>query len=147
VQLATPMEVFERPADTYVAGFIGAPSMNFLPGVLSHDGAAVQLQIATCIPFSDGRRAGSDGRRLTIGIRPEHVRLDPQGPELQIDLIEPLGSETVVIGRLPNGEMLTVKLAGDAPPGETLRVAIPPEQLHVFDAETETRLDPGKCTA
>jgi sn-glycerol 3-phosphate transport system ATP-binding protein len=141
-QLATPMEIFERPADAYVAGFIGAPSMNFLPGVLSHDGTAAQLEVGICIPFSDGKRAGGDGRRLTVGIRPEHVRLDPQGPELQIDLIEPLGSETVVIGRLPNGEMLSVKLPGTAPRGEMLRIAIPPEQLHVFDAETGLRLEP-----
>jgi sn-glycerol 3-phosphate transport system ATP-binding protein len=141
-QLATPMEVFERPADTYVAGFIGAPSMNFLAGRLSHGGTAVQLEVGICIPFSDGRRAGADGRRLTVGIRPEHVRLDPQGLELQIDLIEPLGSETVVIGRLGNGEMLTVKLTGAAPRGETLRVVIPAEQLHLFDAETGLRLEP-----
>jgi sn-glycerol 3-phosphate transport system ATP-binding protein len=143
VQLAAPMEVYERPADTYVAGFIGAPSMNFLAGRLSHDGTAVQLAVGTRVRFSDGMRAGADGRRLTVGIRPEHVRLDPQGLELQIDLIEPLGSETVVIGRLANGEMLSVKLPGAAPAGETMRVAIPPEQLHVFDAETGLRLDAG----
>ena len=141
VQLATPMEVFERPADTYVAGFIGAPSMNFLPGVLSYGGSAAELEVGLRIPFSDGKRTGGDGRRLTVGIRPEHVRLDPQGLAMQIDLIEPLGSETVVIGRLPNGEMLSVKLAGAAPAGETMRVAIPPEPLHVFDAETGLRLD------
>ncbi len=141
VQLATPMQVFERPADTYVAGFIGAPSMNLFPAALSHDGTAAQLDFGARIPFSDGKRAGAAGRRLTVGIRPEHVRLDPQGLELQIDLIEPLGSETVIIGRLPNGEMLSVKLPGGAPPGETMRVAVPAEQLHVFDAETGLRLD------
>ena len=141
VQLATPMQVFERPADTYVAGFIGAPSMNLFPAVLSHDGAAAQLDFAACIPFADGKRDGGNGRKLTVGIRPEHVRLDPQGLELQIDLVEPLGSETVVIGRLPNGEMLSVKLPGAAPAAETMRIAIPAEQLHVFDGETGLRLD------
>jgi ABC-type sugar transport system ATPase subunit len=135
------MQVFERPADTYVAGFIGAPSMNLLPGALSHDGTAAELEVGIRVPFTDGKRGGADGRRLTIGIRPEHVRLDPQGLELQIDLIEPLGSETVAIGRLPNGEMLSVKLPGAAPTGETMRVAIPAGQLHVFDAETGLRLD------
>ena len=145
VQLATPMEVFERPADTYVAGFIGAPSMNLLPAVLSQSGAAATLDLGTCIPFSDGKREGTDGRRLTVGIRPEHLRPDPAGLILQIDLIEPLGSETVVIGRLTNGEMLSVKLAGAAPPGETMRVAIPPEQMHVFDAGTGLRLEAGQA--
>jgi sn-glycerol 3-phosphate transport system ATP-binding protein len=143
VQLATPMEVFERPADTYVAGFIGAPAMNFLPGELSHDGTAVTLRIGTVVPFADGRRAGGDGRRLTIGVRPEHLRLDAEGIPVHIDLVEPLGSETVLIGRLPDSELVSVKLPGHAPAGERIRVAIPPSELHVFDATSGLRLDPG----
>ncbi len=141
VQLATPMQVFERPADIYVAGFIGAPAMNFLPGTLGRDGTAVQLDLGLLIPFADGRRAGPDGRKLVIGIRPEHVELDPAGLAMQVDLIEPLGSETVVIGRLPDGEMFSVKIAGGSPPGETLTVRIPAASLHVFDADTGLRLD------
>ena len=143
VQLATPMEVFERPADTYVAGFIGAPAMNFLPGVLSHGGTAVTLELGIVIPFADGKRPGADGRKLTIGIRPEHVTLDAAGLELQVDLLEPLGSETVVIGRLPDGELLSVKVAkADAGP-EVMHVGLPAAQLHVFDADTGLRLDPA----
>jgi sn-glycerol 3-phosphate transport system ATP-binding protein len=145
VQLATPMQVFERPADIYVAGFIGTPAMNFLPAVLSHDGSAATLDLGVVIPFADGRRAGPDGRKLTIGIRPEHLQPDPGGLPLQIDLVEPLGSETVLIGRLPNGELLSVKVAGAAPAEETMRVAIPAAQMHVFDAETGLRLDPGSA--
>ena len=56
------MEVFERPADTYVAGFIGAPAMNFLPASWRDGGTAVQLAPARCSAFADGRRAGPDGR-------------------------------------------------------------------------------------
>src|SRR3984957_17771561 len=77
-QLATPMEVFEHPADTYVAGFIGSPTMNFLPGRLVHDGTAVQLGAGTLIPLP-GRRAGDT---VTIGIRPEH--LTPGGGALYV---------------------------------------------------------------
>jgi sn-glycerol 3-phosphate transport system ATP-binding protein len=142
VQLATPMEVFERPANTYVAGFIGAPAMNFLPATLSHGGTAAQLGIGPLIPFADGKRPGADGRTLTVGIRPEHVTLAPQGLPMQIDLIEPLGSETVIIGRLEAGDMISVKLAGPAPASETISLAIGAEHLHVFDAETGLRLDP-----
>ena len=141
VQLATPMQVFEQPANTYVAGFIGTPAMNFLPAVLSHGGTAATLEIGVLIPFADGKREGPDGRRLTIGIRPEHLRPDPSGLSLQIDLVEPLGSETVLIGRLSNGELLSVKVAGAAPAEEVLRVGIPAEQTHVFDADTGLRLD------
>src|SRR6202453_1187824 len=74
-QLATPMEVFERPADTYVASFIGAPAMNFLPGELTAGGTAVRLQAGPVIPLATGKPAGPDGYEVTVGIRPEHVTL------------------------------------------------------------------------
>src|SRR5579862_6719626 len=63
-QLATPLEVFERPADTYVAGFIGAPAMNFLPATLARDGSAAQLAAGPLVPFADGPREGPDGHKL-----------------------------------------------------------------------------------
>ncbi len=143
VQLATPMEVFERPANIYVAGFIGAPAMNFLPGALSHGGTAVTLDIGPVIPFADGKRPEPDGMKLTIGIRPEHVVANPAGLELQVDLLEPLGSETVIIGRLSDGTMLSVKLPKAEAPAERMNAGFPPAQLHVFDAATGLRLDPG----
>jgi sn-glycerol 3-phosphate transport system ATP-binding protein len=143
VQLATPMQVFERPADTYVAGFIGAPSMNFLPARLGHQGSSAELDIGLTIPFADGRRPGADGRRLTIGIRPEHIQPRPDGMPLAVDLLEPLGSETVVIGRLAGGDMLSVKLPNAETPGDVMHIALPAPQIHVFDAENGLRLDPA----
>ena len=140
VQLATPMDVFERPANVYVAGFIGAPAMNLLPALLCQDGMAADLGGGLMIPFADGKRDGADGRALTIGIRPEHVARDAGGQTMHIDLIEPLGSETVLIGRLDNGEMLSVKIPGRAPADEQIRVSFPAAALHVFDAATGLRL-------
>jgi sn-glycerol 3-phosphate transport system ATP-binding protein len=142
VQLATPLEVFATPATEYVAGFIGAPAMNFLPGALSHGGTAATLTNGLVLPFADGSREGEDGRKLTIGIRPEHLLLDPEGLRLVIDLVEPLGSETVLIGRLNGGELLSVKVQGAAPSHESVGVAIPPAAIHVFDAATGLRLGP-----
>ena len=143
-QLATPMEVFERPADTYVAGFIGAPAMNFLDAELTADGAAARLADGTLLPFRDGKRPGAEGRHLTIGIRPEHLALSDGGLELAIDLVEPLGSETLLHGRLTSrGETpLVVKLTGHAPSGERVLVAVPGEHVHVFDRESGARLEP-----
>jgi len=142
-QLATPMEVFEHPADTYVAGFIGAPAMNFLPAELARDGSAAQLVAGPLIPFADGRRPGANGHRITIGIRPEHLAQGP-GLDLLIDLIEPLGSETLVHGHLTGGEAqsLVVKLAGPAPPGDRLEVQPLPEHVHVFDQASGRRIEP-----
>ena len=142
VQLATPMQVFEKPANTYVAGFIGAPAMNFLPATLERDGAAAQLAVGPLIGFSDGRRTGKPGQKLTIGIRPEHIIEDPAGLPLQVDLIEPLGSETVIIGRLANGELMSVKRAGAERIPDTIHVTFPATTLHVFDDATGLRFDP-----
>jgi sn-glycerol 3-phosphate transport system ATP-binding protein len=143
-QVATPMEVWSRPADTYVGGFIGSPAMNLLEARLAEGGAAAALKAGPVLRFADGPRPGPAGRRILIGIRPEHVRRDGMaGLELALDLAEPLGSETVLHGRLPGGEALTAKLAG-FPQGTSgsIRIALPPEEWHVFDAETGRRLDP-----
>ena len=140
-QVATPMEIWSRPADTYVAGFIGSPAMNFLDGALAEGGTAVALRAGPLLRFLDGAR-GVDGRRVTVGIRPEHVRRDAGGIELGLDLVEPLGSETVLHGRLANGEALTVKLPGMVPAaGGVIRVAMPAAELHVFDAADGRRIE------
>ncbi len=141
-QFATPMEVFDRPADTYVAGFIGAPAMNFLSAVLAESGTAARLEAGPLSRFADGPRDGPDGRALTIGIRPEHIRVEAGGLPLRIDLVEPLGSETLVHGRLaaPGEAALVLRLAGRAPEGEMLPVVFPAEELHVFDAATGLRM-------
>jgi sn-glycerol 3-phosphate transport system ATP-binding protein len=141
-QLATPMEIFDRPADTYVAGFIGAPAMNFLPAMLTDSGASAKLEAGPVLHFIDGRRDAPDGQALTVGFRPEHIRVAPNGVPLRIDLVEPLGSETLVHGRLaaPGETPLVIRLAGRAPEGETLTLEFPPEEIHVFDADTGLRL-------
>jgi len=142
VQLATPMEVFDRPADTYVAGFIGAPAMNFLPAVLTGNGTAARLEAGPVLRFVDGKRDRSDGTGLTIGVRPEHIQINPAGLPLRIDLVESLGSETLIHGRLaaPGEAAMVVKLAGRTPDGEILNIQFPPDEIHVFDAESGRRL-------
>ena len=144
-QVATPMEIFERPADTYVAGFIGSPAMNFLPATLVDGGRAALLGGAGPeIRFADGARHGAAGRELTLGIRPEHLHIGgPDALAFTLDLAEPLGSESVLHGRLADGSSLTIRAPGGVPASEGLAVAIPPSALHVFDAETGLRLDPA----
>jgi sn-glycerol 3-phosphate transport system ATP-binding protein len=141
-QFATPMEIFEKPADTYVASFIGAPAMNFLSAALTGGGQAARLQAGPTLLFADGPRAGADGHGLTIGIRPEHLVIDPDGMPLRIDLVEPLGSETLIHGRLaaPGETSLVLRVAGKAPAGDVIPVAVPPALMHVFDAATGSRM-------
>ncbi len=142
-QLASPMEVFERPADLFVAGFIGAPAMNMLPARLARGGSAAETEAGLLLGFADGRRPGADGRTLILGVRPEHLIPGAGGFDLAVDLIEPLGSETLVHGRPARGrEPVVVKLAGPPPSAERLSVRPDPAHLHVFDAETGARLPP-----
>jgi len=145
-QVATPMEIWSRPADAYVAGFIGSPSMNFLEGALAEGGTAVVLRAGPVLRFTDGARPGADGRRVTLGIRPEHVLRDAGGGaggiNLALDLVEPLGSETVLHGRLPGGEALTAKLPGTVPAvGGVIRVLLSATEAHVFDPDTGRRIE------
>ncbi len=136
-QFATPMEVFERPADMYVAGFIGAPSMNFLRGRLENDGRAVRLAAGPVVPLP-GRYAGND---VVLGIRPEHLSLCTEGLAVAVDLIEPLGSETLVHGRaIGSDETVVVKVAGAIGANETVAVTVQSEHVHLFDPAKRTRL-------
>ena len=134
VQFATPMEIWARPADTYVAGFIGAPAMNFVPAEI--DGHNIHLATGTAYalptPFPPGP--------VTLGIRPEHITLAADGIPLTVELVEPLGSETLVHGRMADGTPLLAKLNGAAPVGDAVRVALDPAELHVFDRQTGRRL-------
>ena len=138
VQFAPPMEVFTRPATAYVAGFIGAPAMNFLPATL--DGTQARFAGGHMVTLPHGHAGHA---AVTLGIRPEHVVVAPGGLLLTVDLVEPLGSETLVHGRLADGTPMLVKQAGAKPVGETLQITLPPADLHVFDAGTGVRLEPA----
>ncbi|MBV9653167.1 MAG: sn-glycerol-3-phosphate ABC transporter ATP-binding protein UgpC [Acetobacteraceae bacterium] len=145
-QLATPLEVFERPADRYVAGFIGAPSMNFLDGELTGDGAAVCLKAgcALALPF----RLTAGEKSVTVGIRPEYVETGRGDLRMQVDLVEPLGSETVVHGRLiGTDEDLVARIPGAVPSGEVMKLALPPQHLHLFERKSGRRILPSQPSA
>ncbi len=142
-QVASPMEVWSRPANTFVAGFIGAPAMNFLEATLAPGGEAAILKAGPRLAFIDGRRPLPDGTALTIGIRPEHVVAGGGGEiPLRVDLVEPLGAESLLHGQLPSGEEMTVRLSGSSPlPGAILPVSLPALSLHVFETGTGARVD------
>ncbi|HST73850.1 MAG TPA: sn-glycerol-3-phosphate ABC transporter ATP-binding protein UgpC [Acetobacteraceae bacterium] len=145
-QLATPMEVFSNPADTYVAGFIGAPAMNLLPATLTAGGTALRLDCGPLVPLA-GAWAGPDGRRLTVGVRPEDVALGEGGLSLAVELVERLGSESLVHGRVAGAgavgnETLVVKLPGPVAVSGTIPLILPAARLHVFDGDTGRRIEP-----
>jgi sn-glycerol 3-phosphate transport system ATP-binding protein len=141
-QLGTPMEIFDRPASVFVAGFIGAPAMNLLPARLAQDGTAAALPTGLLLPFLDGRRPGQNGRALLVGIRPENLLESAAGLALKVDLVEPLGSETLVHARADGlEEALVVKMIGHPSVADQITVRPDLAHLHVFDAESGLRLD------
>jgi sn-glycerol 3-phosphate transport system ATP-binding protein len=138
-QIGTPEEVYGRPATTFVAGFIGSPPMNLMKGqargaVFAVGGIELPLPAA----------APRDGE-LILGLRPEH--LDEwnatDGWPLQVEMIEMLGAERLVYGRL-GSEPFTLRIDGTLTPpkpGDTLRLALSAQQLHWFDAQTQQRVE------
>src|SRR5262249_31160866 len=101
-QVGTPEDVYDRPATTFVAGFIGAPPMNLLPGriVRTHDGAAVELPAGVVLPLSQTMSMAAGESAITTGIRPEHLEWAPgehaAAIEVPAAIVEPLGSDTLV---------------------------------------------------
>ena len=145
-QLGTPIELYERPASTFVAGFIGSPSMNFLDARIGSDGGSVTLTGGESLPLVGPLNGAEAGRSVTLGLRPEHLE---QGSDsnsiahLNVGVIEQLGADTIVHGHFGTSSTdLTVRLPGvrNLEPGEVLQVSIKPENVHLFDAESGARL-------
>jgi sn-glycerol 3-phosphate transport system ATP-binding protein len=141
-QIGAPLEVYERPATVFVAGFIGSPSMNFLPASIAA-GGAIALPGGALLPRPPDGAPLAAGTAVTLGIRPEHIALDGDGAlTVTVDLAEMLGADTIVHGRLADGTLLLARLPGTArvAPGERLTLAAEPAQLHLFDRTNGRRL-------
>jgi multiple sugar transport system ATP-binding protein len=135
-QAGSPLELYDRPANLFVAGFIGSPAMALLPGRLEA-GAAV-LEDGARLPCA----SPDTGRAVTVGVRPEAWRRDPHGPAaLAVEVVEPTGPEIHVFGRIAGAPLRVVFRDRVLPaPGETLRLSVDPAALHLFDAATGARL-------
>jgi sn-glycerol 3-phosphate transport system ATP-binding protein len=142
-QIGSPMEIYERPATTFVAGFIGSPAMNMLPARFTGDGESIELN-GVRLPMNAPTQHA--GREVTLGIRPEHVVLSPGEAgalKFPVDFVEALGADTLAHGYLGNGRIaLTVRLPGSVrvAAGDALSLLLPPQSLHLFDSETGARL-------
>ncbi|MCU0912840.1 MAG: sn-glycerol-3-phosphate ABC transporter ATP-binding protein UgpC [Rhodobacteraceae bacterium] len=138
-QVGTPTEIYDRPANTFVAGFIGSPAMNLVPGSLSRGVfEAPGIRVA-------GLPAGSDGP-VTLGFRAEDASLAPDGGELSAPVysVELLGEASMISYRI-GAALVSVKAPKDfrAEIGETVGVHIPAALCHLFDTATGTRIAGG----
>ncbi|MBZ9993278.1 MULTISPECIES: sn-glycerol-3-phosphate ABC transporter ATP-binding protein UgpC [unclassified Mesorhizobium] len=136
-QVGAPLELFDRPANLFVAGFIGSPSMNLLKGTARKGGVDIA---GALFPAAPGN-AVEEGRAVVYGVRPEHLEIHPDGVPAKISVVEPTGSETLVFLRFGDGEMVALfRERHDFKPGDTLTLRPRLDHIHLFDAETGQRL-------
>jgi multiple sugar transport system ATP-binding protein len=141
-QIATPMELYDHPANKFVASFIGSPGMNFFKGSLTRDGGACVFRGADfvirvpCEPTSGGS--------VYLGVRPQHLEIAGNSAtgegtlKGEVGVVEPMGNEQIVYVTLPSGER-AVAVAPVQPriiAGEKVTIRVRPEGLHIFDADS-----------
>jgi multiple sugar transport system ATP-binding protein len=137
-QIGAPLELYDRPNNLFVAGFIGSPAMNFLKGKVAN--GAFLPEGGAALPLPAGPR-GSDGRPAVYGVRPEHFQLDPSGVPAKVHVVEPTGSETQVLAEFAGTSVLCAfRERVSAKPGETIHITPEPSLVHLFDAGTGQRL-------
>ncbi|MFN3144344.1 MAG: ABC transporter ATP-binding protein [Paracoccaceae bacterium] len=133
-QVGTPSEVYHKPANTFVARFIGAPAMNMLPGRVNGAGVTLDAGGAVAVPAHL-----PEGREVVVGVRPEDLFPGDAGAIIEGPVVvqEPLGHETLIYVTASGTEVIA-KADGRTPPrvGETVRLSAAPENVHVFDAQT-----------
>jgi len=146
-QIGPPIDLHERPATLFVAGFIGSPAMNLLPARIGDGGGRVELTGGDSLALPPGRFAAHAGGDVTAGIRPEHFAIgsDAQGAaRLAVDVVEQLGADTLVHGHFGSDRGdLTVRLNGtqDLQARQVLPLTVQPEHIHLFDPESGRRLE------
>ena len=138
-QIGSPLELYHKPDNLFVAGFIGSPKMNFIAGnVTSADGSTAVVDLGTLGSISLPRQSKAiAGQAVTIGIRPEHLRLGAGQFTMPVtpSIVEHLGIHTVVYSTLPAGENFIGLFEGDpdVPEGKPLEVSFSLGQVHLFD--------------
>ena len=142
-QTGSPLDLYDHPANQFVAGFIGSPSMNFLPGTLRRSAGAAHVELP------DGTRldapvhaGGTDGQPVVYGTRPEHLTLgDSGGIPSRVVVMEPTGMDTFVACRHEGAELSAVfRERYDFAPGSTIHLLPDLQRAHLFDAATGLRL-------
>jgi multiple sugar transport system ATP-binding protein len=153
-QVDTPLNIYHRPVNRFVAGFIGSPTMNFLDGSVTVNGSVEfrQEQTALTIPLPSkisGKFGQGPAAQITLGIRPEHIYahkpVDAEGVApftASVEVVEPVGNEVFVYFSTGNNVQYVARLATDTPPqvGRPFQLMIDTSKVHFFDKQTEQTL-------
>lgn len=136
-QIGTPLELFDRPGNLFVAQFIGSPAMNVFQGQVAE--GAVQA-LGARWPLPPGTRATS-GQTVHYGIRPTDLRLAAEGIAAKVLVVEPTGAETELLLQVGDAQLIVVSHGRpEARPDDTVHLALDPAKAHVFDGEGGQRL-------
>src|SRR6476619_1333479 len=141
-QIGAPLELYDRPQNLFVAGFIGSPAMNFLNGPIRANGELTfEGAHGVRLPLS-AAPAGSDGRPVIYGIRPEHFVSADDGAEAEVQVVEPTGSELQIAAKLGGDDIIAVfRERHDFKPGDKIRLKPDPRLAHLFDEPSGKRLN------
>lgn len=138
-QQGAPLELYDRPVNTFVAGFIGSPSMNMLPGTV-RSGGRVEFEGGATLPVPTQTRA-EEGQPVLYGIRPEHCALASDGLPAQVVVVEPTGADTQLYCKFGTQEINAVlRDRTSVTPGERIVLLPDLDRSHLFDASTGRRL-------
>ncbi|TPN48081.1 MULTISPECIES: sn-glycerol-3-phosphate ABC transporter ATP-binding protein UgpC [unclassified Mesorhizobium] len=141
-QVGAPLDLYDRPANMFVAGFIGSPGMNFLPAAVRKGGKSdAVLADGQALRLPDGLPL-DDGVAVTVGLRPEHIRLDDDGAlQGEVGVVEPLGLSTQFYVKLANQQLCVFAMGrAGVKPGDTVRLSADPASLHLFDPKSGDRV-------
>ncbi len=140
-QIGAPLELYDKPKNLFVAGFIGSPAMNFLKGAVRLNGKMeFEVPGGARLPLA-AAPAGSDGRAAIYGVRPEHFVIADDGAEAAIQVIEPTGAEIQVVAKLGGEDIIAVfRERHQFKPGDKIRLKPDPKFVHLFDETSGQRL-------
>ena len=141
-QIDTPMNLYTRPRNLFVAGFIGSPGMNFIGGRLVREPASEFVSHDGAIRVALGRRSPSSEREAILGVRPEDLGVDPAGNDSLLELVEPVGNEAFVYARAGENQ-LVARVAPSAVPEPDSQIGLryDVDRLHFFDPADGARLE------
>src|SRR6266852_8305132 len=149
-QVGTPLEVYGNPANKFVAGFIGAPSMNFLNVKISEEGSSLFAEapsLRLALPSANNRALASwRGKNVFMGVRPEHLSLGNDISQCcfnaSVEVVEQLGSEIILETSVGDARVTVARVDPQVPfmVGETIPLSVQPERLHFFDPITEVAI-------
>jgi len=141
-QIGTPLELFDKPSNLFVAQFIGSPAMNVLPGTLRRNGSAAYVEALGAHWPVPNSVAGSDGQSVSYGIRPGDLSLGNAGIAAKVFVVEPTGAETELLVQVGDAQ-LTLVMHGrtQARPDDAVQLGVDAVHAHVFDQTSGRRLN------